>query len=191
GEPTLTAETSPSARRDLWHVDPLDLRLVFLVAAVKLAVHLATANRYGYFRDELYFLDLGRHLDWGYVDCAPLIALYAKVALLLGASLPVLRGISALAGAASVALTMVLARELGGRRYAQLLAGLCVLATPIFLGENSLMSMNAFEILFWMVCVFALIRVVRTRDSRWWVAFGVFAGLGLENKHSTLLFGAA
>jgi 4-amino-4-deoxy-L-arabinose transferase-like glycosyltransferase len=189
----VTARATPSGggRHEAWPLPPLDLRLVFLLAAVKLAVHLATANRYGYFRDELYFLDLGRHLDWGYVDCAPLIALYAKVALLLGASLRVLRGISALAGAASVALTMVLSRELGGRRYAQLLAGLCALAAPIFLGENSLMSMNAFEILFWMGCVWALIRVVRTRDSRWWIAFGVFAGLGLENKHSTLFFGAA
>ena len=176
---------------DAWPLPPLELRLVFLLAAVKLAVHLATANRYGYFRDELYFLDLGRHLDWGYVDCAPLIALYAKVALLLGGSLPVLRGIAAVAGAASVALTMVLARELGGGRFAQLFAGLCVLAAPIFLAENSLMTMNAFEILFWMGCVWALIRVVRTGDSRWWIAFGVIAGLGLENKHSTLLFGAA
>jgi hypothetical protein len=190
----VTAEATPSGgsgRREAWPLPPLDLRLVFLLAAAKLAVHLATANRYGYFRDELYFLDLGRHLDWGYVDCAPLIALYAKLALLLGGSLPVLRGISALAGAASVALTMVLARELGGRRYAQLLAGLCVLAAPIFLAENSLLTMNGFEILFWMGCVWALARVVRTGDSRWWIAFGVSAGLALENKHSTLLFGAA
>ncbi len=187
-----TPETIPvSARRDLWRVGPLDLRIIFLLAAAKLAVHLATANRYGYFRDELYFLDLGRHLDWGYVDCAPLIAVYARLALLLGGSLPVLRGIAAVAGAASVALTMVLARELGGGRFAQLLAGLCVLAAPIFLAENSLMTMNAFEILFWMGCIWALIRVVRTSDSRWWIAFGAIAGLGLENKHSTLLFGAA
>lgn len=188
----LRVSTPPGTyRREAWDLAPLDLTLVLLLAAAKFAVHFATANRYGYFRDELYFLDLGRHLDWGYVDCAPLIGLYAKIALLLGGSLRVLRSIAALAGSASVALTMVLARELGGRRFAQLLAGLCVLAAPIFLGENSLMTMNAFEILFWMSCVWALIRIVRTGDSRYWIVFGVFAGLGLENKHSTLLFGAA
>jgi dolichyl-phosphate-mannose-protein mannosyltransferase len=174
-----------------WEVGPLDRTVLFLLVAAKLALHLATANRYGYFRDELYFLDLARHLDWGYVDCAPLIAVYAKVALLLGGSLPVLRGIGALAGAAKVAITIVLARELGGRRYAQLLAGLCALLAPIFLAVDTLMTMNGFEPLFWMGCVFALIRIVRTGDSRWWIAFGVFAGLGLENKHSSLLFGAA
>jgi hypothetical protein len=180
-----------SAKSSSWRIAPLDGRVLVLCVGVKLALHLATAGRYGYFRDELYFLDLGRHLDWGYVDCAPLVAVYAKLALLLGGSLPALRGIAAVAGAATVALTIVLARELGGGRFAQLLAGLCGLLAPILLSENSLMTMNAFEPLFWMGCVFALIRIIRTGDSRWWIAFGVFAGLGLENKHSTLLFGAA
>lgn len=174
-----------------WDLSPLDGLLLVLLVLAKLALHLAVANRYGYFRDELYFLDMGRHLDWGYVDSAPLIALYAKVALLLGGSLPVLRSIAAVAGAGKIALTVVLARELGGKRYAQFLAGLCVLLAPIFLAADSLMTMNSFEPLFWMGCVWALIRIVRTADSRYWIAFGVFAGLGLENKHSTLFFGAA
>src|ERR1700681_508837 len=104
-----------------WPVERLAAGLMALLVGVKLVVHLVSAGRYGYFRDELYFLDCGRHLDWGYVDCAPLIAVYAKIALLLGASLPVLRTLAALAGAARVALTMVLARELGGGRFAQAL----------------------------------------------------------------------
>jgi len=174
-----------------WPIGALDLRLVALLVGAKLAVHLLTAGRYGYFRDELYFLDCGRHLDWGYVDCAPLIALYAKVALFLGGSLPVLRTLAALAGAARVVLTMRLAREFGGGRFSQGLAGLCVLSAPIYLGEDSILTMNGFEALFWMGCVFFLTRIVRTGDSRLWVWFGVLAGLGLENKHSTLLFGGA
>jgi hypothetical protein len=174
-----------------WTIERLDLPLLFLLVAVKLAVHLVSAGRYGYFRDELYFLDCARHLDWGYVDCAPLIALYAKIALLLGGSLPVLRTLAALAGAARVALTMLLARELGGGRFAAGLAGLCSLSAPIYLGMDSILTMNGFESLYWMGCVFFLIRIVRTGDSRLWVWFGVLAGLGLENKHSTLFFGGA
>lgn len=157
----------------------------------KLGVHLATAGRYGYFRDELYFLDLGRHLDWGYVDCAPLIAVYTKVALLLGGSLPVLRALAAVAGAARVAVTMLLAREMGAGRYGQALAGLCVLAAPIYLAVDGILTMNGFESLFWMGCVYFLVRIVRTGNSRLWVWFGVLAGLGLENKHSTVVFLAA
>ena len=184
-------EAPDKAVNGRWPTRRLDLRLVGLLAAAKLFVHLVSAGRYGYFRDELYFLDCGRHLDWGYVDCAPLIAVYAKIALLLGGSLPVLRSLAALAGAARVVVTMLLARELGGGRFAQGLAGLCGLSAPIYLGMDSILTMNGFESLFWMGCVFLLIRIVRTGDSRLWVWFGALAGLGLENKHSTLLFGGA
>ncbi|MFI5197675.1 MAG: glycosyltransferase family 39 protein [Thermoanaerobaculia bacterium] len=184
-----TDPAKPAA--DTWQVAPLDLGVLALLVGLKLLVHLATAGRYGYFRDELYFLDCGRHLDWGYVDCAPLIAVYAKIALLLGGSLPAVRTLAALAGAARVALTTLLARELGGGRFSQALAGLCALAAPIYLGVDSILTMNGFESLFWMGCVFFLIRIARTGDSRLWLWFGVLAGLGLENKHSTLLFGGA
>ena len=175
----------------MWPLPRWDRRALVLLVGAKLVVHLATANRYGYFRDELYFLDCGRHLDWGYVDCAPLIAVYAKVALLLGGSLAVLRTIAALAGAARVALTMLLAREMGGGRFAQALAGLCALSAPIYLGIDSILTMNGFESLFWMGCAFLVVRIARTGSSRLWIWFGVLAGLGLENKHSTLLFLAA
>lgn len=181
---TTRAEGSPETTS-------LDLRLVVVLAAAKLLMHMAGAWGYGYFRDELYFLDCARHLDFGYVDCAPLVALYAKLALLLGGSLPVVRLIPALAGAAVVALTMLLARQLGGGRFAQAFAGLCVLAAPIRIAVDSLLTMNAFEPLFWMGCVWLLIRIVQTGDSRLWLWVGVLAGLGLENKHSTVFFGFA
>src|SRR5262249_37645225 len=181
-----TQETDRLAQR--WSLPALDPWILALLVAAKLLVHVATAGKYGYFRDELYFLDLGRHLDWGYVDCAPLIAVYAKVALLLGGSLPVLRTIAALAGAARVALTMFLAREMGGGRFGQAIAGLCALSAPIYLGLDSILTMNGFESLFWMGCAFLVVRIVRTGNSRLWLWFGVLAGLGIENKHSTLLF---
>jgi len=189
--PTMENTAAPSPRPELWSLPPLAVRPLVLLVAVKLFVHLATADRYGYFRDELYSLDLGRHLDWGYVDCAPLIGLYAKFALLLGGSLVVLRTIAAVVGAARVVLTIFLTRELGGGRFAQALAGLCVLAAPIYLGEDSILTMNGFEPLFWMGCIFCFIRIVRTGNSRLWLWFGVLAGLGLENKHSTIFFLAA
>ena len=82
-------------------------------------------------------------------------------------------------------------RELGGGRYAQLLAGLCVLISPAMLVMDNFLSMNAFEPLFWMGCIWVVARILRTGDSRLWIWFGVLAGLGLENKHSTLSFGFA
>ena len=174
-----------------WTAGPLAWRLVGLLAGLKLLLHLLTSGQYGYFRDELYFLDCARHLGWGYVDDAPLIAVYAKAALLLGGSLPAVRLLPALAGAAKVTLSMALARQMGGGRFAQGLSGLCVLGAPIFLGMDSILCVGAFEPLFWMGCVAVLIEVVRTGNSRLWLWFGVLAGLGLENKYAMLVFGLA
>lgn len=171
---------------------PLAADVLIALCAVKLLLHIFTSLRhYGYFRDELYYLDMGRHLDWGYVDAAPLIAVYAKIALLMGGSLAALRIIPALAGAALIALTMLIARELGGGRYAQSLGGIAILLCPAFLLTNSLLTMNSFEPLYWMGCIWVIARILRTGDSRLWLWFGVLAGVGLENKHSTLSFGFA
>jgi hypothetical protein len=183
--PSRAGEAAGTAPPRLW------LTLVLALVAAKLAVHLLLSNRPGYFRDELYFLDCARHLDWGYVDCAPLVALYAKVALLLGGSLPALQLIGALGGAATIVVTVLLAWRLGGGRFAQGLAGLAALVVPVYLAIGSILSMNAFEPLFWMGCAYVLVRLVQTGDSRLWLAFGLLAGLGLMNKHSTLFFGAA
>src|SRR5271155_5476026 len=134
---------------------------------------------------------MARHLDWGYVDAAPLIALYAKIALWMGGSLAALRILPALAGTALIALTILIARELGGGRYAQFLSGLTILLCPAVLTSDSLLTMNAFEPLFWMASIWVVARILRTGDSRLWLWFGLLAGLGLENKHSTLSFGFA
>ncbi len=171
---------------------PVAWTLLAILCGAKLLLHLLTSVRhYGYFRDELYFLDMARHLDWGYVDAAPLIALYAKAALAMGGSLAALRILPALAGTALVALAILIARELGGKGYAQALAGLAVLLAPGILVMDSLLTMNAFEPLYWMGCVLVLARILRTGNSRLWPWFGLLAGLGLENKHSTLFFGFA
>ena len=166
----------------------LDRRLVAALAGAKLLIHVTLSGRYGYFRDELYFLDCGRHLDWGYVDHAPMIGLLARLALALGGSLPALRVIPAVAGALLVALTMVLAWRLGAGRFGQAMAGLAVLAAPINLGVGSLLTMNCLEPLFWIGCVYALVRVIDTGRPRLFAAAGVLAGLGLMNKHSTVFF---
>ena len=185
-------EESCSGESLAGRVPQLAIDVLIALCTCKLLLHLFTSVRhYGYFRDELYYLDLARHLDWGYVDCAPLVSVYAKAALLMGGSLAALRIIPACAGAALIVIAMLAARELGGNRYAQFLAGLCILLCPAVLVMSGLMTMNAFEPLFWTACLLVVARIVRTGDSRLWLWFGVLAGLGLENKHSTLFFGIA
>ncbi len=166
--------------------------LVGALAAAKLLLHLYAGRSYGYFIDELYNLALARHLAWGYVDVAPMIALIGRVELaLLGSSLSAIRLAPALAGAALVLLAGRLARELGGGRFAQGLAALCVLLAPGFLALDHFLNVNAFEPLCWMGCALILIRILRTGNEKLWLWFGMVAGIGLETKHSMLIFGFA
>jgi hypothetical protein len=164
--------------------------IVAAVAAALLLVHLYAGRLYGFFVDELYYLACAQHLAWGYVDQPPLIALVARIArTLLGDSLSGIRLPAALAAAGMVLLTGLLARELGGRRFAQGIAALSFALAPGFLALDHFLSMNAFEPLLWMGCALVVMRIVRTGNARLWIWFGLLAGIGLENKHSMLIFG--
>ncbi len=173
--------------------DPAGAPAVALyLSAFKLILHFLTNGQYGYFRDELYYLACGEHLDWGYVDQAPLIAVVARLQrAALGDSLFAVRFLPALAGAATVCLTGLIARELGGGRFGVALSCLALVVAPAYLAGNHILTMNAFEPLCWVACAYLFVRVVKTGDERLWLWFGVVAGLGLMNKHSTLAFGFA
>ena len=180
-----------TGNQNRWRVD-LGIIALFSVAIAKLLVHLYASRHYGYFIDELYYLACGDHLDWGYVDQPPMVALIAKIArLLFGDSLQAIRFLPGLAGAIKVLLTGIIARELGGNRYAQILAALAALVAPGFLAIDNLLSMNSFDALLWTGCAYLLVRIIKTGNQRLWIWFGVVAGIGLENKHSMLIWGAA
>jgi Dolichyl-phosphate-mannose-protein mannosyltransferase len=166
--------------------------VVLSLAAAKLIFHLLIANRYGIFRDELYYLACSEHLGAGYVDQPPLIAFVAWIARhLFGESLLGLRFLPALAGAATVWLTGQLARELGGGVFAQALAALAVIAAPIFLLMHHWLTMNAFEPLIWIACAWCIVRAIDRSEPRYWLWFGVLIGVGMENKYSTAFFAFA
>ncbi len=164
--------------------------IVYCVAVAACLVHFLANGRYGYFRDELYYAACGEHLAWGYVDHAPLVAVVARLSRwLLGDSLFALRFFPALAAAAKILVSGWMVRELGGRRFAQLLAGTAIFFAPIYLTFDNFLSMNAFEPVFWMLCAALAMRAVKHSDPRLWLLFGAVAGLGLLNKHSMLFFG--
>ena len=167
-------------------------RLVFFFALASLVLHFLSRNRYGFFRDELYYIACGNHLAFGYVDQPPLVAVIARLSsFLLGDSLSGFRFFPAIAAACLVLLTGWMTRELGGGRFAQILACLAVLLAPIYLAFGSFLSMNAFEPVLWLACAYLLVRILKGGDERLWLLFGVVAGVGLENKHTMLAFGFA
>ena len=177
---------------DRWKWLETDEAVAVCFAVAACLVHFLWNGRYGYFRDELYYAACGQHLAWGYVDHAPLIAVIARFSRwLFGDSLRALRFFPALSSGAKILLTAGIVRELGGRRYAQILAATAMLLCPIYLTMDNFLSMNAFEPVFWMALVVISLRIIRTGNAHLWVLFGFVAGIGILNKHSTLMFGLA
>src|SRR5437868_6611298 len=146
----MSARDSNAASRQM---PPFARSAAIAFVACRLLLFVFIGGRYGYFRDELYFLDCARHLAAGYVDMAPLTAFYARFGLLLGGSLHAIRLLPGLAGAGLIVLTMQIVRQLGGGRFAQTLGGACILAVPAMVGTDVILTMNAFEPLFWMGCI--------------------------------------
>ena len=181
-ESALGPTSSPGERAD----GPL-----LALALAKLALQVAAITRYGYFRDELYYLVCAQHPAAGYVDQPPLsIWILGLVRAVLGDSLIAIRLLPALAGAATVFLTGRIARELGGGRFAQSFAALAALVVPVFIGTDHYYSMNTFDILLWTLAALLALRALTAGTPRLWLLLGVVLGLGLLNKISVMWLGA-
>ena len=163
--------------------------IVWAIALATLVFHIFFNNRYGYFRDEFDYMSCGDHLAWGYVDQPPIIPFLIHICRsLLGDSLRSIRFIPALASSLLIVQTAAITRELGGHRYAILVSAICVLIAPQYLSNGSLLVTNCLEPNLWMSCVYFAILAIKRRDPRYWLWFGLFAGLGLEEKYSIAVF---
>lgn len=167
-----------------------DDRPLLILAFIKIIILCWTNFFDGIFIDELYYIACSKHLDFGYVDHPPMVALIAAATrMLLGDSLFALRLPAVLTGALIVYLTGRFARELGGGRYAQFLAALAALACPLFMGISSYYSMNVFDQLFWLLGAYLLVLIGKNEKPLYWILLGVVLGVGLQNKISVLFFG--
>ncbi len=156
---------------------------VLVVVALKCALELSVAGRYGWHRDELYYAVAGLHLQGGYVEFPPVTALLAALAReLFGWSLVGLRAFTILAGAATVVVAALIARELGATRRAQTLAAVLVGLAPGMLATNLLFQPVAFDQLTTMVVLWLALRLALGRGS--WPLLGVAVGVGLETKYT-------
>lgn len=157
----------------------------------KLAVHLLVnaTGGYGIFRDELYYLACSNRLDWGYVDHPPLSILFLRLSRwVFGDSLPAIRLLPALAGACTVWIVCLMVKRMGGGRFAQMLAGLSLIVAPAVLALNNFYSMNSFDLLFWALAAYLVIRIIDGGTVRLWLGLGLVMGCGFMNKISLLWF---
>ena len=189
---SLSGATAPRLTTRLRAALTSDLTPAAILALLVFIAHMLVAGNYGYFRDELYYLVAGLRLAPGYVDFPPMIALLAALTHLIARdNLVVIHIIPALAAAALVFITALMARALGGGRYAQTLAALGSAASVVFLATGSLFSMDILDALWWTLGAYVLILLIRRDDPRLWLVFGLIAGLGLTTKLTMLFFGFA
>ncbi len=171
-------------KRSRFRIDH-DLALLLLVATARFVFHLLTNGAYGFHRDELAVIDDARYLAWGYVAYPPFTPVVARVALeLFGLSTTGFRMFGALAQCAIMVLTGLMARELGARRHFQIIAAVAVAIAPMSMVMTSLFQYITFDAFWWVVVAWALIKVIRTDDPRWWLAIGAAIGLGMMTKYT-------
>ncbi len=183
--PSAAPTLDPSVRRsrETAPLAPIALVPILILAGAAMLALALTANRYGYHRDELYFIAAGAHPAWGYPDQPLLTPLMARAMdLLAPGSLLVLRAPAILAGGITTVLTGLLARETGGGERAQIIAAGCWAAGAVCLVTGHLLSTTTFDVLVTAAVSLTIARVLRTGDPRWWLAGGLLLAVGLLNK---------
>jgi hypothetical protein len=164
--------------------------ILIYLALAKLVIHLLTANGYGYHGDELYWLAMTKHLDFGYVDVPPLVAYLAAISrALIGASLFAIHIFPAIAGAATVYFAGLVALELGGGRFAQWFSALMMLVAPWLLMANSAFTYEPFDQLCSIILFYLVARIINRETPKRWLILGITAGIGVMTKLSLITTG--
>lgn len=162
---------------------------VVTIAVLFGVAHMLTNGQYGFHRDEWQFLSDAQHLDWGFVPYPPLTAALEHLGLgMFGLSMIGLRTFSVLAQSLVILAAGLMARDLGGGRVAQIFAAVAVGLSPVPMFEATEFQYSSFDLLWWVLIAWCVIRLLRDDEPRWWLAIGVFAGLGLQTKYSMAFY---
>jgi hypothetical protein len=162
-------------------------RGVALIAAAQFVVLVATSTRYGFHRDELYFIVAGSHPAFGYPDQPPIVPLVVWTMHQLGSSPLWVRLPSALVSAATTVLAALIARELGGSRRAQMIAAACTATSGFALAVGHFVTTTTFDLLSTTALVWLVIRAIARDSGPPMLAAGIVVGVGTEAKPQVAL----
>jgi len=153
------------------------------IAAAAFALEMAVSARYGYHRDELYFLQAAQHLAFGYVDQPPLTPVAVRLmSEVFGNSLVGLRVLPALGLSFLVVMTAAMSRTLGAGRIGQMLAALSAATCGEYIGTEHLFTTTTLDFDFWALTLFLVLRLLERKNPRNWLAIGACIGIGAEAK---------
>ena len=162
-----------------------DTAILILLGLGVVLLHTLVNGQYGFHRDELLTYDNARYLAWGYVSYPPMTPFLARIELsVFGTSLTAYRFFAALSMGLIAVLTGLIARELGGKREAQLAAALAVSVGGYTMFSGSFLSYSTFDYLWWVLAAYFVVRLLKSDDPRWWLAIGAAIGLGMMTKYT-------
>ncbi len=160
-----------------------DTAILVWMAVASIILHCLVNNQYGFHRDELNFIEDGRHLAWGYVDCPPFTPFVAHIAeMLFGTSLVGIRFFPAVSQGLVLVLTGLMVQRMGGNRWAQVIAAGGAAISGVSLSQGSIFMYVSFDFLWWVVVAYGVISLLKTGDARWWLVIGAAIGLGMMTK---------
>jgi hypothetical protein len=162
-----------------------DNLILFVFALCGALIHILLNGQYGFHRDELDFIMNARRLDWGYVAYPPITPFFARIGLVLfGESLRGLRVLPAIAQGIVMVLAGLMARDMGGKRNAQLMTAFATFIAPMSLLGGTVIMYFPFDYLWWVLVAFFLVRLLATDDPRYWLGIGAGIGLGMMTKYT-------
>ena len=161
--------------------------LIFVV--IKIGLNLLAISHFGFHRDEFLHLVLADHLDWGYKEVPPFIALLAKATqLFFGNSVFAARIFPTICGGLIVWFTGQITVELGGKKFAIALACLALIFSPAFAASDYLFQPVVFDQLWWVMAVWLLAKYSNTSSVKYLYFLGIIVGLGMLTKYSMAFF---
>lgn len=165
---------------------------ILIFVAIKIGLNLLAISHFGFHRDELLHLALGDHLDWGFKEVPPFIAILAKITTtVFGDSVFAARIFSTLFSGLIIWFTGQIVIELGGKKFAITLACLALIFSPAFAASGYLFQPVVFDQLWWVLTVYLLIRYMNTSLPVYIYLLGVVIGVGLLTKYTMAFFAIA
>src|ERR1700748_2744300 len=156
------------------NVKPASVNFVLLFVLFRIILNIFALPHYGFQRDEMLHLALGDHLDWGFKEVPPFIALIANISTtLFGNSVAAARIFTTLCSGLLILLTGLLTIEFGGRRFAVTVACLTLTFSPAFLASGYLLQPVVFDQLWWLLSGYLLIKYINTKQNKYLYFLGL------------------